>query len=198
MKRIASVLLVVMLCFSFASNVFAADTHLTLDAFQPENSNLDVKVDISANSALYTTEFYITYESEKMEFVEGSVTTGDAAEELSPYLIATKVEEGRIKISYTATEALNNEGALCRMSFKPKGNHYATLGIELEHAETFDGENFPALNVIPVGTSTHITKIPFWAGENIAAAAVVLVMLLGIAVVVVLRIRHKKNQKQKT
>lgn len=194
MKKIASVLLIFVLCLCFASSALAADTHLTLDAFQPENSNLDVKVDISANSALYTTEFYIIYESDKMEFVEGSVVTGDAAEEIAPYLIATKVEDGKIKISYTATEALNKEGSLCRMSFKPKGNHYVTLGLEVEHAETFDGEKFPSLELIPVGTSTHVTEIPFWAGENIAAAAVVLVMLFGIAVVIVLRIRHKKKE----
>ena len=195
MKKLASVILVLLLCVCFASGSLAADTHLTLDAFQPENSNLDVKVDITANSALYTTDFYIIYESDKMEFVEGSVVTGDATQELSPYLIATQVEEGRIKISYTATEALNKEGALCRMSFKPKGNHYVTFGLEVEHAETFDGENFPSLELVPVGTSTHITEIPFWAGENIAAAAVVLVMIFGIAVVVVLRVRHKKKQK---
>ena len=195
MKKLFSIILVAVLCLCFASNAFAADLHLSLDAFQPENSNLDVKVDITANSALYTTEFFITYESDKMEFVEGSVTTGDAAQELSPYLIATLVEPGKLKISYTATEALNAEGTLCRMSFKPRGNHYVTLGLEVEHAETFDGENFPALDLIPVGTSTHVTEIPFWAGENIAAAAIVLVMLFGIAVVIVLRIRHKKKQR---
>ena len=194
MKRFFSIILVTVLCLCFASSAFAADLHLSLDAFQPENSNLDVKVDITANSALYTTEFFITYESDKMEFVEGSVVTGDAAQEVSPYLIATQVEEGKIKISYTATEALNKEGTLCRMSFKPRGNHYVTLGLEIEHAETFDGENFPALEITPVGTSTHVTEIPFWAGENIAAAAIVLVMLLGIAVVIVLRIRHKKKE----
>ncbi|MBQ2963375.1 MAG: hypothetical protein IJE14_01820 [Clostridia bacterium] len=194
MKKLFSIILVTLLCLCFASNSFAAGTHLSLDAFQPENSNLDVKVDITANSALYTTEFYITYESDKIEFVEGSVTTGDAAQELSPYLIATLVEPGRLKISYTATEALNNAGTLCRMSFKPRGNHYVTLDLEIEHAEGFDGENFPALEFIPVGTSTHVTEIPFWAGENIAAAAVVLVMLFGIAVVIVLRIKHKKKE----
>lgn len=194
MKKLVKFILVSVLCLCFASNALAADIHLTLDAFQPENSNLDVKVDITANSALYTTEFYITYESDKIEFVEGSVVTGDAAEEISPYLIATQVGEGKIKISYTATEELNREGTLCRMSFKPRGNHYVTLGLEVEHAETFDGENFPTLELIPVGTSTHVTEIPFWAGENIAAAAVVLVMLLGIAVVIVLRIRHKKKE----
>lgn len=195
MKRIASVLLVAMLCLCFASQAFAAGTHLTLDAFQPENSNLDVKVDISANSALYTAEFYINYPSDKMEFVEGSVVTGDAVEEVSPYLIATETEPGRIKISYTATEAINKEGALCRMSFKPRGNHYVTLGLELEHAETFDGEHIRTLELTSTGTSTHITEIPFWAGENIAAAAVVLVMIFGIAVVIILRIKHKKKQK---
>ena len=193
MKKLFSILLVTVLCLCFASNAFAAGTHLSLDAFQPENSNLDVKVDITANSALYTTEFFLNYESDKMEFVEGSVTTGDAAQEVSPYLIATQVEEGKIKISYTATEALNKEGTLCRMSFKPQGNHYVTLGLEIEHAETFDGEEILPLELTPVGTSTHVTEIPFWAGENIAAAAIVLVMLLGIAVVIVLRIRHKKK-----
>ena len=194
MKRFFSIILTAMLCLCFACNAFAAGSHLSLDAFQPENSNLDVKVDITANSALYTTEFYITYESDKMEFVEGSVVTGDAAQEVSPYLIATQVEEGRIKISYTATEALNKEGALCRMSFKPRGNHYVTLGLEIEHAETFDGEEILPLELTPVGTSTHVTEIPFWAGENIAAAAIVLVMLFGIAVVIILRIRHKKKE----
>lgn len=194
MKRFFSIILAGMLCLCFACNAFAAGSHLSLDAFQPENSNLDVKVDITANSALYTTEFYITYERDKMEFVEGSVVTGDAAQEVSPYLIATQVEEGRIKISYTATEALNKEGALCRMSFKPRGNHYVTLGLEIEHAETFDGEEILPLELTPVGTSTHVTEIPFWAGENIAAAAIVLVMLFGIAVVIILRIRHKKKE----
>ena len=104
-------------------------------------------------------------------------------------------EPGKVKISYTATEALNNGGTICRMSFKPRGNHYVTLGLELEHAETFDGEDFPTLDLIPNGVSTHVTEIPFWAGENIAAAAIVLVMLFGIAVVIVLRIRQKKRQK---
>ncbi len=195
MKKLASIILVALLCLCFASNALAADCHLTLDAFQPENSNLDVKVDIAANSTLYTAEFYIIYPSDKMEFVEGSVVTGDAAEEVSPYLIATETEPGRIKISYTATEALNKAGTLCRMSFKPKGNHYVNLDLELEHAETFDGEHIRTLDIKPIGVATHITEIPFWAGENIAAAAVVIVMLLGIALVIVLRIRHKKKQK---
>lgn len=195
MKKLASVLLIMLFCLSFAFNSFAADYILTLDAFQPENSNVDVKVDISAGSELYTAEFYIIYESDKMEFVEGSVVVGDAAEELSPYIVASETEEGRLKISYTATEALTNEGTVCRMSFKPKGNHYVTLDLELDHAETFDGEHIRTLELKPIGTSSHITEIPFWAGENIAAAAVVLVMLFGIAVVVVLRIKHKKSQK---
>ncbi len=191
-KKFAAVFTVLVLCLAFSFGSLAADCTFALDAFQPENSNVDIKVDITADSQLYTAEFYVIYESDKMEFVEGSVVAGDATQNISPYIVASETQKGKIKISYTATEPLTKSGSICKMSFRPNSNHYATLGLEVEHAETFDGENILSLEAAANGTSVHITEIPFWAGENIAAAAVVLVMVAGIGIVFVLKLKHKK------
>ncbi len=195
MKKFASAVLCVLCCFVFAFGSFAAgENRLSLKAFQPENSNIEVKVNVvNDDSDLYTTEFYITYDTNSIEYIEGSHSVHDDVKELSPYLTVTESEKGRIKVSYTSTEGLKKAATLCKMSFKPKGNVLTSLGLEVEHAETFDGENIRKLDFVSNGTNVHATKIPFWAHINVAAAGVCAVMILGIIVVLFLRYRHKKQ-----
>lgn len=197
MKKIATVFLSVLFCFVFAFGSFAADVNrLSLKAFQPENSNIEVKVNVvNDDSNLYTTEFYIIYDTNSIEYIEGSHCVHEDVKELSPYLTVTEAEKGRIKVSYTSTEGLKKAATLCKMSFKPKSDTLTSLDLEVEHAETFDGDNIRTLDFVSNGTTVHATKIPFWAHINVAAAGVCAVLILGIIVVLFLRFRFKKQNQ---
>ncbi len=194
LKKLFYVLACALLCFAFAFNSFAAQGTMSVKAFQHENSNIEVKVTmVTENSGLYTTEFFITYDNQSIEYIDGSYSLHDDVKELSPYLTVTETEKGRVKVSYTSTKPLEKAATICKMSFKPKKDTLTSIGLEIEHAETFDGENFPTLDIQAKGTTVHSTKIPFWAGINVAAAGVCAVLIIGIVVVLILRYKNKAS-----
>ncbi len=197
MKKIISAAVSVLLCLAFALPCFAAGNTLAVEAFQPENSNVEVKISVvNKDSELYTTEFYVIYDPNSIEYIEGSHSLSEDVAELSPYLTVAVQEKGRLKLSYTSTEALRESATLCKLSFKPLKNTLTAIDLEIEHAETFDGEHIRSLEFTANGTTVHATEIPFWAHINVAAAGVCAVMILGIILILILRLRHKKTNEK--
>ncbi len=174
-------------CFAEES----ADIILTVKAEQEPEENVVVYVYASKDSALYTTEFYLTYAQADLEFIANSAIPGDAVKELNPIVTATEVAEGKLKISYTGTEPLDEAGAICKLEFRAERSTSAPLFIEIEHAETFDGKNIRALTAKGEGTRANVTEQPV---QLPYAAIFAAVLLIGIVVVFVL-IRKKNREK---
>ncbi|MBQ5823800.1 MAG: hypothetical protein IIW48_03220 [Clostridia bacterium] len=123
----------------------SSDVIFTVFATQEEGENITVDINVSKDSALYTTEFYILYNANDVKFAEGSEKGGDIVKELDPYITATEIEPGKVKVSYTSTKPLDSAGLLCRLEFRAKTTGYVHFNIEVDHAESFDGEEIYAL-----------------------------------------------------
>lgn len=157
MKKILSAFLFFVLCTVLCLNAFAVGGELTLSAVQEKNEVV-LTLNISENSQLCTTEIYIDFDAAVLEFKKGSETVGDSAVQLSPYITATEISEGRLKISYTCTEALENGGALCTVVFRPEADSMAVFTPEVEHAETFDGEHIRTISLDSKGCTIQVEK----------------------------------------
>ncbi|MBR6618991.1 MAG: hypothetical protein IKK85_01460 [Clostridia bacterium] len=152
MKKLV-LFLSVLLCFLFSFSAVAADGAITLEAKQIENE-IVLALNISENSKLCTTEIYIEYPEDAVEFKTGSCVAGSAAAELSPYITASVLSDGILKISYTCTDVLTAGGEICTLSFKPKKDATVIFTPEIEHAETFDGKHIRSLSFTAEGCET--------------------------------------------
>lgn len=182
MKKLFSAVLSVLFCALLSWSVLASDGNLTLKALQ-EKDEIALYINISENSQLCTTEFYVNFPSDSLEFKQGSEAVGNAAAELSPYITANTLSDGVLKISYTCTEALVNGGEICKVSFKPKKDATVHFAPEIEHAETFDGEHILSLDFSAEGCAVPVTKpAPNTAiiifSALAAAAAVIIITLI--------------------
>ena len=194
MKKLICILFALLILCLCAIPCFAeesADIILTVKAEQKPKENVVVYVYASKDSALYTTEFYLTYAQADLEFIANSAIPGDAVKELNPIVTATEIAEGKLKISYTGTEPLDEAGAICKLEFRAERSTSAPLFIEIEHAETFDGKNIRALTAKGEGTRANVTEQPV---QLPYAAIFAAVLLIGIVVVFVL-IRKKNREK---
>lgn len=194
MKKLICILTALLILCAAAVPCFAeetADIILTVKAEQEPKENVVVYVYASKDSALYTTEFYLTYASADLEFIENSIRPGDAVDGLNPIVTATEVAEGKLKISYTGTEPLDEAGAICKLEFRAERSTSAPIFIEIEHAETFDGEHIRALTAKGEGTRANVTEQPV---QLPYAAIFAAVLLIGIVVVFIL-IRKKNREK---
>ncbi len=171
----------------------SADIIFTVSANQPKLQNITVDINVSKDSALYTTEFYIFYSAHDVEFIEGSEKGGDIVKELDPYITATMVEPGKIKVSYTSTKPLDSAGVLCSLKFRAKTTGFVNFNIEVEHAESFDGEEIYTLSTISENTSITTKKQ--------ASAGLIVAIVTGcvaIAAAVTYVALNKKTNKKKS
>ncbi len=186
---IATVILCLATCF--VTCFAATDVCFTLKAFQQPDENVKLSVNISKDSALYTTEFFITYDENTLEFIEADAKAGKIAAELNAYFSATKVSDGRIKVSYTSSKALDSAGELCTLEFRTKKDSYINFDIEVDHAETFDGEHIRSLSTQTSQTSISVAK-QFYLGTGAVIAIIGAICAAVIAVVIIV-----KNKKSK-
>ncbi len=191
MKKLVCILTALLLLCVYTIPCLAADVVFTVKAEQELKENVVVTVYASKDSALYTTEFYLSYAPADLRFVENSIKAGQAVANLNSYVSATKVSDGKIKISYTATKPLDEAGAVCQLEFRALRSTSAPIFIEIEHAETFDGEHIIALEAEGEGTRAPVTEQPV---ELPLVAIFVAVMVVGIIVLIVL-IKKKKLKK---
>lgn len=181
MKKL-SLILSVLLCFLFSFSAVAADGVITLEAKQVENE-IVLALNISENSKLCTTEIYIEYPEDAVEFKTGSCVAGSAAAELAPYITASVLSDGILKISYTCTEVLTAGGEICTLSFKPKKDTAVKFTPEIEHAETFDGKHIRSLDFTAEGCeaaaqSNNSNAIIICAAVIALAAAVIIAVII--------------------
>ena len=188
MKKL-TIILSVLFCFLFSFCVFAADGMIMLNAYGEENE-IVLSVGISENSKLCTTEIYVYFDSSALEFCSGSELAGSAVESLSPYITANVVSDGKLKISYTCTEALTDGGEICKVSFKAKKDAQVQFTPEIEHAETFDGEHIRSLDFTAQGCECSVTK-PSPSAAVIAVAAAGAAAVIAAAVIII----KKKTRK---
>lgn len=169
------------------------DIIYTVTANQPKFQNITVDINVSKDSSLYTTEFYIIYSAHDVEFIEGSEKGGDIVKELDPYITATVVDYGKIKVSYTSTKPLDSAGVLCSLKFRAKTTGFVNFNIEVEHAESFNGEEIYSLTTL--AESTAITA------KKQASAALIITIVTGcvaIAAAVTYVALNKKTNKKKS
>ncbi len=183
MKNIFVSLTAVLICALLSFGAAAAGSALTLEAFAEENE-IVLHIDISGNSQLCTTEFYIQFDADALEFKQGSEAAGNAVKELSPYITANVVSDGVLKIGYTCTEALAQGGELCSVTFKPLKDAAVHFTPEIEHAETFDGEHIRSINLNAEGCSVQVTK-PALSAAVIALVAVGAAAVIAVTVIVI-------------
>lgn len=186
MKKIFAAVLSVLFCALLSFSAFAADGQLTLKALQ-ENDEIVLYVNISESSQLCTTEFYINFSSEALEFKPGSQTVGNAAESLSPYITANEISDGKLKISYTCTKALTAGGELCKLSFKPKKDATVHFTPEIEHVETFDGEHILSLDFSADGCAVEVEK-----SESVFAGVMLALLITAVGAIVFIIIKKRK------
>lgn len=192
MKKLICVLTAVLCCAACFVPCFAAiDVYFTLQAFQQPGENVKLSVNISKDSALYTTEFFITYDENTLEFIENKSDTGTITAELNPYFSATKVSDGKIKVSYTSAKPLDSAGELCSLEFRAKSNTYTEFKADIDHAETFDGEHIRSLSVQTSPTSINIVK-QFYLGTG--ALIAIIAAVCAVTVSVVIFIKKKKRR----
>ncbi len=192
MKKLICVLTAILcLATCFVPCFAATDVYFTLQAFQQPGENVKLSVNISKDSALYTTEFFITYDENTLEFIESKSDTGAITAELNPYFSATKVSDGKVKVSYTSAKPLDSAGELCSLEFRAKNNTYAEFKADIDHAETFDGEHIRSLSVQSSDTSLTVTKQP---SVSIGAAAAVIAAFFAVVVAVIIIIKKKKSK----
>lgn len=194
MKKLICILSALLILCVCAIPCFAeetADIILTVKAEQEPEENVVVYVYASKDSALYTTEFYLTYAPADLKFIANSVMPGDAVKGLNPIVTATEVAQGKLKLSYTVTDPLDESGAICKLEFRAERSTSAPIFIEIEHAETFDGEHIRSLTAKGQGTRANVTEQPV---QLPYAAIFAAVLLIGIVVVFIL-IRKKKREK---
>ncbi len=165
----------------------ASDIICTLKAEQPPKENVTLSVNISKDSSLYTTEFYIHFNPDDVEYLKNKTSVGKITEELDPYFSATEVSDGKIKISYTSTKPLNTAGELCKLEFRAKTDAFTFFNIEIEHAETFDGE-IRSLTHQAVNANVTITK------QSSSAITVIIVSCCAVVAVTVAVIAVKKKK----
>ena len=154
MKKL-TLILSVLFCVLFSFSAFAADGAITLEAKQVENDIL-LSLDISENSKLCTTEIYVEYPEDAVEFKAGSCIAGSATAKLAPYITANVLSDDILKISYTCTDILTAGGEICTLSFKPKKDTTVNFTPEIEHAETFDGKHIRSLDFTAEGCEVVI------------------------------------------
>ena len=189
-KKSAFIFLTFVLLCVFSFNCFAAGSFdMSLSAAQREGENLSVTVNVSEGSALYTTEFYVLYNADELEFEADSGTWGEATKELSPYITVVEAEKGKLKASYTATKSLDGGGALLSFEFKAKKDTVTDLKLEVEHAETFDGEHIRSLEVTAKGTQVQVEK-----QSDVLPVVLACVGVAVVAVAVVVAVKLKKNK----
>ncbi len=195
MKKLLS-LAAVVLCLStcFIHCFAASDIIFTLKAEQPQKENISLSVNVSKDSALYTTEFYIHFNADEVEFIESKFTAGEIVAELDPYFSATEVSEGKVKVSYTSTNPLDSAGELCKLEFRAKEDSFAYFNIEIEHAETFDGEEIRTLTTQGENTSLTIKKQP---AVNLIVIIVSVCAVIAAAAVAIAVIKNKKSGNKK-
>ncbi len=195
MKKLVCILTVLLCLCACAVPCFAenADVVFTLKAEQKPEENVAVNIFASKDSSLYTTEFYITYDKGSLEFVEDSAVPGEAVASLNPIVTAIEVVPGKIKVSYTSTKPFDQSGAICRVEFRALRTAEVPLSIEIEHAETFDGEHIRSLTTIGDGTRVSITEQP--AEVSLVAIIVAVALVVGVIVAAVIVIKKKKNSK---
>lgn len=181
----------VCLCAFTVPCLAATDVIFTLKAEQQHNKNVIANIYISKDSSLYTTEFNITFDPNELEFIEKSIAAGDAIKELDPYISANQVAPGQVKISYTCTEPIDKSGELCRIELRAKTNTQAKIDIEIDHAETFDGDHIRSLSAQAEGTVINITK---QANFPFAAVIIGIVAVAAVAAVIV-TIKKRKHKK---
>ncbi len=186
MKKLA-LILSVLLCFLFSFSAVAADGAITLEATQVENE-IVLALNISENSKLCTTEIYIEYPEDAVEFKTGSCVAGPAAAELSPYITASVLSDGILKISYTCTEVLTAGGEFCKLSFKPKKDTTVKFTPEIEHAETFDGKHIRSLDFTAEGCE-------FTAQSNNSNAIILCAVVIALAAAVIIAATIIKKRK---
>ena len=194
MKKLVCILTVLLCLCAFSLPCFAADEAdviFTVKAEQKQDENVVVTVVASENSSLYTTEFCITYAVSDLEIIENSIMPGGAVKDLNPIVTLNRVAEDKIKISYTATEPFNDEGAICRFECRALKSTSSPLFIDVEHAETFDGEHIRSLTAQGKGTRVSITEQPV---KLSLVAVFVIIMVVGIIVVFIL-IKKQKSKK---
>ena len=185
MKKL-TIILPVLLCFLFSFGVSAADGTITLEAQQIENEMV-LSLNISENSRLCTTEIYVEFSDEALEFNSSSCVAGSAAAELSPYITASVISDGILKISYTCTEVLTAGGEICRLSFTPKKDATVNFTPEIEHAETFDGKYIRTLDLTAEGCEAT-------AEGNSSGAALIFVAMGAVAAAVIIAVIIKKRK----
>lgn len=191
MKKLICII-TVLLCITASTLPCLAspDVIFTVSAFQEKGNNITVDINVSKDSALYTTEFYILFDHNVVSFVRGSEKGGDIVAGLKPYITATEVEDGKIKVSYTSTKPLNTAGVLCRLEFRSKTDSFVRFDIEVEHAESFDGKEIYSLTAEGVYGSVSAQKqTP--AGVTVVAVAVSVAAVVAVTVL----IAKKKNRK---
>lgn len=170
----------------------SADVIFTVKADQPKMQNITVDINVSKDSALYTTEFYVIYSAHDVEFISGSEKGGDIVDELDPYITANETEPGKIKVSYTSTKPLNSAGVLCSLKFRAKTTGFVYFNIEVDHAESFDGEEIYSLTTMAqnAGITTEKQASPVTVAVIVAA-----VVAAGVVVAVVVLKKKKKKSK---
>ena len=173
MKKLV-IILSIFLCFLFSYSVSASDGAITLEAQQIENE-IVLTFNVTENSGLCTTEIYVDFAQDVLEFKAGSQAIGAAAAELSPYVTANIANDGRLKISYTCTEPLTTGGEICCVSFKPKKDAAVQFTPEIEHAETFDGKNILSLEFTAECCTIVAEKSSSSAVVFIAAGAAIII-----------------------
>lgn len=189
MKKISVFLFTVtaslILCLN-ASAIQNVNFHLSVS--QQEKENAVISVNISESSELYTTEFYIGFDSDKLEFVNGSENAGAACAGLSPYITANEIEPGRIKVSYTCTQPLVSSGELISLGFEVREDSLNKFTLEIEHAETFDGKDISELSFSADGCEAELTKT---AKPLQTALAIGLPVLAVILIAAAVKIKNK-------
>lgn len=184
MKKVNVLLLVTLFLSAFWVNAHAAATvGFELSVSQQDKGNAVFSVDVTEGSQLYTTEFYILFDSEKLSFVKDSEAPGSACDGLSPYITANEIEKGRVKVSYTCTTALTKDGTAVSLEFKVREDGMHEAQLEVEHAETFDGRDITELDFVSKGCVAELERTSA-SLQSVAAIAVPVAAALMIAIVI--------------
>lgn len=189
MKQIIKTAVITVFSVIFSFNVFAAGTAgFSLSVSQQEEENAVISVNVSENSGLYTTEFFICFDTEKLEYIKGSERAGAACDGLSPYITANETEEGRLKVSYTCTKPLENGGEMIILEFESKQDAVNEIELEIEHAETFDGAD-----IIPLEFEAAGTKATLQETAKPLQTALALAVPVAAAIIIAVGIKIKKK-----
>ena len=192
MKKLVCIATVIFCLAACFVPCYAAHTVIfTLKAEQQPEENVKLSVTISKDSSLYTSEFFINYDENTLDFIESKAKAGEITAELQPYFSATKVSDSKIKVSYTSSKPLDIGGTLCELEFRAKKDIYTGFIIEIDHAETFDGEHIRSLDVECVGTGVEVTE---QFHLNAAVLIVIAAAICTAAITAVIYIKKKKSR----